>query len=714
MIRVYFGNRVVRAGTHAPPSAERAENMKRANHMITLIGLLLFFTSRGAWGSGSQHIRVVPQFAWEKEGRVSPDGKFAACISKYKRASVRVVDVANRCLGWHISLPEARDIAFSSDGRYLAGCGKNCGFILDLTTGKTSCVETLQGSLLAFSPNSQTLFLLRYNSDSGRAASLHILDLAGVANKKYVLSMSCPELIEFSPDGSSVTVYGMDGNRAMHVPRMSKVVQVIDLQTWDAHIEKSAPVRGCPRSRRVAKHDSIIPCDMRATSGQNFQGLFWDEATGILVVHGAGSPEGGVLKAWSLRDGRFLGTVGTRNEVNDVGGFLRPGILVANAWNEGKKTLTLLNLQGKQRTHTQIEGKRFVPSPDQRHVAVVSDKLRIWDLVSKQKVLETEGPSKHALYRWSPKGNFFVRVGWKRDDSSFVEICYRDGRLARVSAPDVKQAKPMPTITEAQYKLAGTMGTSQEAYEKMKQREYASKVRSRCMIWSTAVSPDSSKLALGVGNLEQGRAVVWDITGEQVLAELGGFTEWVQDVLFFQEGLVLCGSLEGKIRLWNYSANEVVWETDMRREFICFGHVPGSRYVVCQHQDRAGTVLDLQHKWVIRHTKPLKSSSHRRTSWTNPMLVDGGRVLVEGEPNTIQVHVTRTHEPGRSITFCPLPNDQWIIYLPTGAWMGSDQVHAWVRFYDAGRLLSVEAAEKYRNPEATKAQIAAVFAGDNR
>jgi WD40 repeat protein len=664
-------------------------------------------------------VRVVPQFAWGKEGKVSPDGRFSVCVLK---DTIRVVDNQHGCLAWIVRLVGASDVAFSPDSRHLAASGEEHGLLMKLSEGVPSCPEALAGSVIAFSSESRSLYIARRPGRKKRPSAtpvLAVVSLSGRITGIHPLKMSWPAIIEVLADGKSVRIVGTDGDRR----RVRTAEQTIDLATGESTVTLGPIVRELPRDRKKQTLDPLPGCDKRRTAGQVFEDLYWDGPSGICVMHGGGMPEGGVLKAWDVRRGRFMSTVGTGNNVGGIRGFLRPGVLTAYTWHDGKKDLAVIDLVKGDRRQTGLDGRCFLPSPDGKHVAAISGdewsstgKLTVWRLEDRTPLFSAVGVPYHRPPKWTGDGSCLMEIRVDKEANRFaVELHYLDGaKVERVFAPDPEAPLRKPEVPEQETVLAERVGVDKDTMLRVKMQRLGQEAWLRTRIWDMDADAQVRRLALGVG-CKDGRVAVMDIASKVQIAELRGIPGGVSAVLFVDDGVVLAGGREGQVRLWDYEENRVLWSAETGEDLVQFGHVRGSKYVVCQHDFRSATVLDMSRGWTLRRAPRLKRyGSYSILPWTSPLPISDGSVALEVEPGVFQVCLVVTRSGERLLTYCPFAGDQWIVYTPEGWWDGSELVHDWVKWYRGASLLDEKEAERFRDRSRIDAVLARVFKAKNR
>src|SRR5437879_3740300 len=96
---------------------------------------------------GAEQLRVVPQWSWRVDGRASIDGSLFAATTSYTHVSLVNKDGV---LLWAIPIWIPSQTAFSPDSKWLAACGENDGFVLNLKSGELRVFPQLRGSVLEF------------------------------------------------------------------------------------------------------------------------------------------------------------------------------------------------------------------------------------------------------------------------------------------------------------------------------------------------------------------------------------------------------------------------------------------------------------------------------------------------------------------------------------------------------------------------------------
>jgi len=617
----------------------------------------------------------------------------------------------------------------------MAACGGSGGLILDISKGIPRRFESLAGKVLAFSADSNNVFVAKSSIQEERTGSLagkpgarrperkQSLDVVGLSGRiirSFALEMSVPEIIEVPPDGASITVAGMDGNPRMHVPRMCTVKQTIDLGDGESSIDRGPVVRGRPRDRDKPVRHKLIPCNRKRTAGQRLDEFHWDERSGICVMKGSGMPEGGVHKAWRVRKARFLSTLGGGNWIDGIGGFLSPGVVTASSYRNRKRRLTTIDLLKGERTDTDIEGRMSLPSPTGTHVAAIAGRptsptgaLTVWELGGRTSLFSIKAVPFHRPPQWSADGSFLMHVAVEKEENRFaLELHHVDGKATDRLFPPDRTAGEEPELSQQELRMAERMGIKRDALLKMKRERSEQDAWLRTRIWDVDSDSRSKRIALAVG-CGPGRAVVVDPVTKASVAEFGGIPGGAGTVRFVSDRTILVGGRKGRVALWDYRNDTVLWTVETGEGVVQFGFAPGSNFVVCQHTFRSATVLDMRDGGTVRRTPPLRSSgTFSKLPWTNPLLVSNGSITLEAVPGSFQVRLVETASARTIVILCPFADDQWIVYLPDGRWDGSPDVHDWVKWYRGPTPLERNEAERLRDRDAIRSAVRRAFGMD--
>jgi WD40 repeat protein len=230
-------------------------------------------------------------------------------------------------------------------------------------------------------------------------------------------------------------------------------------------------------------------------------------------------------------------------------------------------------------------------------------------------------------------------------------------------------------------------------------------------IGTTAFDFDDSSqwLAIGIGGAESGLVAIANRKTRQVETVLEGFPIWVAALQFVGPDRLLTGTWQGRVQLWDLRQQKPLWTTETGRDHVRFGYVHGTPYVVCGHGDRSGTVLELDSGKVRYRTSRLCENQRAPDGWIQPQLIGHGAYGLEMNSESMQVRLTDLAAGLTVLTFCALPNDQWIIYTPDGDWDGSERVHEWVKFFDGLKPVSPAEAERRHRRERIEAALKRAF-----
>lgn len=638
---------------------------------------------------GGEPLRIVPQLAWGDEGRTVPGRNLAAWCDRAGHV-VRLIDTAARALVWSIPLTGAAETSFSPDGRWLAACGGDAGLLLDLRSAKLAYFDQLRGQFIRFTRDSRQVVVLRRlfqlgRNESPRDEGLFFYDLEGKRQAVFPVAMEVPHCLEVLPDGKTVRVLGAYGNPYRHVPRMGTAELIVNLETGKSE-EKRGPIGrawlGVPPDPTLVK----LPGPPKDAPWQMPRELFWDEAAGIGVQVGSGRPAGNAIKSWDIPAGRFLATLGRRNEVTEIGGFLGPGVLLANAWKDGRCRVSMIDARTGAVTQTGLERAVTSPAPDGRHFTALfglEQPTNRWlglYAVPPGEPLYREDLARtgQAIQAWSRDGKWLVRSPWRGEKRVLHAVRTADGQTREIGLGDLP-------------------GDPQDG-----NRPPA--------LWSLDVEGDSGRVAAGLGSSRMGTVILYDLAGGTRQAVIDGFPVWVQAVRFVGPGRLLTATRGGRVQLWDLKVKKPLWTTETGEEVVQFGLVRGGPCVVCVHLFRSASLVRLKDGQVVRRTRRLVSGdSSVALPWVHPALVGDGTLALEMAPDAMQLRLVDAATGTVRLTCCAMPDDQWIAYAPDGAWDGSQGIHACVKFYRGFKPLAPAEADGQRDRAKIEAAIHAAF-----
>jgi hypothetical protein len=214
-------------------------------------------------------------------------------------------------------------------------------------------------------------------------------------------------------------------------------------------------------------------------------------------------------------------------------------------------------------------------------------------------------------------------------------------------------------------------------------------------VWGLELDDSGKWLAVGMGETHSGLVAIANRKTGQIESVLDGFPIWVNALRFVGPDLLLTGTWNGRVQLWDLRKHKPLWTTETQQEQIQFGYVHGSPYVACGHLYRSGTVLRLEDgKTVYKTPRFLGSDSRTSFPCTRPQLIGRSTWALEMDPESMQIRLVDIATGCAALTYCALPDGQWIIYTPSGDWDSSERVHDWVKFCDGLKPLPRDEAER--------------------
>ncbi len=583
--------------------------------------------------------------------------------------------------------------------------------MFDLAADRMKAAPWLKGIVPAFSPDGKCIYVAassRGKSHWPRGAyvdEIRAYDFNGKIVRSYPLRMNMVGRLSFSTDGQRLTVDGGTGvglgNQAGGTFTPSR--QAINLKTGESISIQSPQARNRPAygPGRLADFDAMNLQTLPArgpTLHQQFTKMLWDASTRSLAVTGQGQPEGGTIKLWNLKEGKFAATVGTSNNVrNPV--LLGPGLLVGTAWHD-RETLppelaalptppgsprsatvnlvTLVQLPEGTTRPLGISGRHWAhcPSPNGRYLAGLisrsvqgfTPRLQIWDTKRSVLVGEISSPSQSIQgFQWTPDGRFLTVLlqgeGGKRWWEFFTPKGISDGVVPNAPTGAVRFS-PSGNLVAVQVK-----GPRADA---------------RADTYRTSVRKSR--------------------TGEEVATFSG--TKLPCETVFLDEGRLLIASKRAgePIRLLRIGDRKVLWEAQAAGWVRSISWRPGWTALVVHYDMAAGAdVLS------IKDGRRLPGGEDQRPRWRIPTLVHGGRLALDPLCNSTILRLKKT-DTGRTIaTFAAFADPEWIIYTPDGLWTGSPKALDWVAFYRGTDPLTPQQIAALRQPKAVRARLTAAF-----
>jgi len=700
-------------------------------------------------------VRIVPQFAWDEYGTLSPDGRFAATTST-RRSQVLVVDIENHCVAWAVPLIRPKDVAFSPDGTVLAACGAVNGLVLDLQGDLLRYVPNLAGERIRFCNDGQSVLLIgaefkspptsrpSENATAQQVKTLLRVDLQGNILQRFSLEMQYPETIEISERTKRITVKGLYGKVNHQQPSKSitgTCEQIIDLrQGVTLSVRKGPLVQGLPADYRSATPDRLPPPDKGTVFDQIWYSLHYDPATTTAVIHGPSSRgklrEFGILPldlsrtrgrgwsvfAWRIRDGKYLGDVGSRYglRIIKVFGFIDEGAFVCLGVKDNTIAFDILStgsaapfrfrygpleradpycLQWPDAAICRATGRAALYIPDCpdwfEGVLSMIQMAGMCGFRSPRPAftgpIELPSVSLHHAMMWEPRGNYLVRLCSTRRNERYVEIRSREGKLLKkIRLQNEHEARKL------------TSGIIVESPKK----------RSTPAEWITCfdIGAGGKKIMLGTARPAAigGRAIVMDLETERVIAETKCTPGAVSACRLLDGESALLATSRSTIAMWDYRNGKVLWTVNVPDGgFTRIAYIGGRRYAICVGA-RCSWIIDIRAGKVVRASccapmfEPLPS-------WSNPILIGNGNAALEMQDGTLSLSLVETTTGKPYITFCVLPEGQWIAWTPRGHWDGSAGVQKWVRFYWGNTPLEPLEAAAFRNPAEIKHALDRAF-----
>jgi len=583
--------------------------------------------------------------------------------------------------------------------------------MFDLAADQMKAAPWLKGVVPVFSPDDKLIYVAAhstrqpYRSGRGYVDEIRVHDFNGKRVRSYPLRMNMVGRLSFSTDGRTLIVDGGTGvglaNRAGGTFTPSH--QIINLKTGKSMCLKSPEARNRPAfgpgrlADFAAMNLQTIPA-RSATLDQQLTNALWDASTSSLAVTGRGRPEGGTIKLWNLKEGKFAVTVGTSNNIRNTV-WLGPGLLAGTAWydrktlppelaalptppgSHGSATLnlvTLVQLPEGTRRPLGISARHWAhcPSPDGRYLAGLispsvegfTPRLQIWDTKRSVLVGEISAPKQSILgFHWTSDGRFLIVLlrgeDGKRRWEFFTPKGISDGVVAKVSNYAVRFS-PRGHLVAVQAK-----GPPADAWTDT----YRTSVRK-------------------------------SRTGEEV-ATFPGSTLPAETVFLDGGRLLIASKRAGEpIRLLRLGDRKVLWEVEVAGETRRISWQPDWTAVVVHYGTNAGAdVLS------IKDGRRLPAGEGQRPGWHNPTLLHGGRLALDPLCDSSILRLKET-DTGRTIaTFAAFADPEWIIYTPDGLWTGSPKASDWVAFYRGTDPLPPEEIAALRQPKAVRARLAAAF-----
>ncbi len=698
------------------------------HYLLGTISLLISFCA-GSFpirSAAEEPLRPMPQLGWAGTGVASPDGSlFATRSAQYGTHMIKLVSKQGDLL-WTIPLLPPMDLVFSPDEKWLAACGADEGLLLNLKACELRYFPALSGELVAFTPDSQKVLVVRrwtYGLPRGKEAAdqgLFVYDLDARHTGRFPVEMEVPLRLEVLPDGKTVRVSGAHGKTGAIIPSpMGKAVETSHLDTGKTERDWGpATTNWRWTSPPDVSGNRQLPSDGgRIRLFAQPKGFLWSEATGLCVHYGTGSPKGNEV-VWDIRQGRFLRAFGQEVDIFSISGFLGTDTILTTTHSRLRREppTSLLNVRTGQITSTTVVGWPSSPGPDGKSFFVtvqetskkgepVRRRLELYHLPLNEPIY-TESVVGHILsFAWSRDGQYFACAS---DKGPLPVRVFSDakGKFEEISPADAARhrAPPVRMVSVANGKFEEISLADAVA------KHVSAKPYSRIGIKALDLDDSGQWLAAGMGGVEFGLVAIANRKTGQVETVLDGFPIWVNALRFVDSDRLLTGTWHGRVQLWDLRQHKSLWTTETGRELVRFGYVPGGPYVVCGHHGQSGTVLQLETGEVHYRTSRLWSGGNRvPDDWIQPQLIARGTYGMEMDSESMQLRLTDLAAGLTALTFCALPDGQWIIYTPDGDWDGSERVHDWVKFCDGLKPVSPADADRRHRRDRIEAALKQAF-----
>jgi WD40 repeat protein len=520
------------------------------------------------------HLHGVKSIAFSPDGRLLASGGYDKTIKIWDVATGNVL----RTLVGHAGMIWA--VAFSPDGKHIASTSPDDKTVRlwNLATGDQSLSLTADAGTIAFSPDGKLLA-------GGRAAMIQLWDLATGKELRALVDQPLPRnpgspgsiiwSIAFSPDGSLLASGNQDKKITLWDITTGKV-----LRTLVGHKDAIRSVAFSPNGKILASggQDGAVKL-WEASSGKDLA-LTTGHALGMTPVF---SPDGKILasgagemiRLWDMSAGKEVRTLGRHSRSVRSIKFSPDGKLLASISSVSIRDDTVKFWDVATGKELRSVTARWIASiafsPDSELLATVSfdDTIKLWSVTTGNEVRTLAGqPSQPA------------------EDKIPLEITFsRDGKLlAGVSADntlkfwDVATGKQLRTNLLASHlmsdgsrvfspdgKLLAGLGTDNT----IKLWDVASGTEVRTLMGqfsrftSIAFSPDAKILAAS----GSGAIKLWDITTGKDLSTLtnqgsgesGPTLRDLQSIAFSPDGRFLgSGPIDKTIKLWDLSAAKEV------------------------------------------------------------------------------------------------------------------------------------------------------------
>ena len=293
-----------------------------------------------------------------------------------------------------------------------------------------------------------------------------------------------------------------------------------------------------PRRRRFAKTTErsyagqTPPPPARQVAEPACNRTLLEETSGSCVVTGSG-----VTKAWEVRAGRFLATLGEQNQISGVSGFLGPETILANAWKDGQCRLSMIDVRTEQVVPTRIEAAVSSTRPERPTLhgphGLAHGRRIGWNCTATRRTNRSSA-SRMTGQRWGRP------AGRTRADTSCGRV------LAAPRLPCSWSTRRMARSDQSNWTTCfrGTPRTT----------------GGRHGYWSLDVDDEAGRMAVGAGrDPHTGSVAIVRLADKSVEMLMEGFPSWVTAVASSLGDRLLTATRDGLVQLWELRRREPLW-----------------------------------------------------------------------------------------------------------------------------------------------------------
>lgn len=285
----------------------------------------------------AQNIEILPKVYPGDSCICSADSAYVLCSKQNKAALFGKED--SSLLKWFNFDEKIRTSQFYRSDKLLIQTDST-GVVLDLKDWELHRSKNFSGTAASFANKGRELYIARPSRSFRQKTTRQILeemsepgsylihlDKSFEVEDSIALKTIRPE--KLSLIGDIAEIYAANPNAGITLHSTGKYIQtevkveVIDLKSGEKKI-KQKPIQKDPEYFR-----SEIPAYYYRTS---LNEVHFQPESGYLIQYGKGLPEGGVVKAWDLKNARYLGTLGVGNTMNRLEGFFDDHTFIAYDW----------------------------------------------------------------------------------------------------------------------------------------------------------------------------------------------------------------------------------------------------------------------------------------------------------------------------------------------------------------------------------------------